>query len=170
MKNINHKVFTSKLGQYWRLLAPGDYEISAHAYEYSSSAPVLITVGARTRRHSEPINFELSRTMTPHSGSGADKPEQFNVVSSHSDTETHRIDGFLRPPSFNYHHYDDMKTFLAFYNHTYPSLTRLYSIGKSVDGRDLWVLEISDNPGIHEPLEPGIANVIKLPRQATIKV
>jgi carboxypeptidase D len=65
------------------------------------------------------------------------------------------MDGFVRDPGFKYHHYDDMKTFLAFYAHTYPNLTRLYSIGKSVNDRDLWVLEISDNPGIHEPLEPG---------------
>ena len=65
-----------------------------------------------------------------------------------------RPDGFLTEPKYMYHHYDDLRTTLAFYAHKYPNLTRLYSIGKSVDGRDLWVLEISDNPGVHEPLEP----------------
>lgn len=32
---------------------------------------------------------------------------------------------------------------------TYPSITRLYSIGKSVQQRDLWVLEIGQTPGRH---------------------
>eukprot|EP00210_Caulerpa_lentillifera_P000762 g737.t1 len=32
-----------------------------------------------------------------------------------------------------------------------PNTTQLYSIGKSVLGRELWVLEISSNPGITEP-------------------
>lgn len=31
----------------------------------------------------------------------------------------------------------------------YPSITRLYSIGKSVQNRDLWVLEITRYPGKH---------------------
>lgn len=33
---------------------------------------------------------------------------------------------------------------------TYSGLTRLFSIGKSVEGRDLWVVEVSDS--VHLPL------------------
>jgi carboxypeptidase D len=121
--------------------------VTAHAYEYATSDPVTVTVDERTRRQAEPINFEL-RPATP----GASQSKQKGLAD---DAGSHRADGFQRPPSFSYHHYDDMKTFLAFYAHTYPNLTRLYSIGKSVNGKDLWVMEISDNPGVHEPLEPG---------------
>ena len=38
----------------------------------------------------------------------------------------------------------------------YPKISRVYSIGKSVQNIDLRVIEISDNPGIHEELEPEV--------------
>ena len=53
-----------------------------------------------------------------------------------------------------HHNYDDLVDVLNQYEARYPSLTRLYSIGQSVKGKDLWVLEISDRPGTHEPGEP----------------
>ena len=55
---------------------------------------------------------------------------------------------------YHYHNYEEMKSKLEDYASQYPGITNMYSIGKSVQGRDLWVFEISDNPGRHEPLEP----------------
>ena len=52
---------------------------------------------------------------------------------------------------YRYHNYPALESFMKKINQRYPSLSRMYSIGKSVEGRELYVLEISDNPGIHEP-------------------
>lgn len=55
---------------------------------------------------------------------------------------------------FSYHSYAQLEELMQHYAVTYPNLTRLYSIGRSVQGRQLWVMEISDQPGVHEPGEP----------------
>ncbi|MDK2972550.1 MAG: hypothetical protein PWP23_2305 [Candidatus Sumerlaeota bacterium] len=53
-----------------------------------------------------------------------------------------------------YHSYAEMTAQLQAYAAQYPSICSLTSIGKSVQNRDLWVLTISDNPGVPED-EPG---------------
>ncbi len=50
-----------------------------------------------------------------------------------------------------HYHQEELSELLHDYAYNFPSITRLYSIGRSVQGRELWVLEISDHPGIHEP-------------------
>ena len=56
--------------------------------------------------------------------------------------------------SFKYHSYREIKKILEDITSKYKNIARLYSAGKSVEGRSLYVVEISKNPGIHNPLEP----------------
>ncbi|CAF1310615.1 unnamed protein product [Rotaria sp. Silwood1] len=57
---------------------------------------------------------------------------------------------------FQYHNYDSMVEKLKELNNKYPNITSLYTIGKSNEKRDLWVMIISDQPLIHEPGEPEV--------------
>ena len=57
-------------------------------------------------------------------------------------------------PNFHIHSYEEMAKAMTGLASEYPSIARLYTIGKSVEGRDLLVLEISDRPGVHEAGEP----------------
>ena len=58
-----------------------------------------------------------------------------------------------------YHGYESMVNKLKELNEKYPSITSLYTVGKSVEQRNLWVMIISDQPLIHEPGEPEVRYV-----------
>ena len=60
---------------------------------------------------------------------------------------------------FQYHNYDSMVKKLKELNDRYPNITSLYTIGKSVEKRDLWVMIISDQPLVHEAGEPEVKYV-----------
>jgi carboxypeptidase D len=62
--------------------------------------------------------------------------------------------GFQSPTELKHHNYTQMKQMLEMLANKFPQITSLYSAGKSVEGRDLLVLEITDNPGRHEAGEP----------------
>ena len=53
-------------------------------------------------------------------------------------------------PMEDYHNYNELTSFLQNIATNYPNITKLESIGQSVQGRELWVMEISDNPGLNE--------------------
>ncbi|OPL07309.1 carboxypeptidase d, partial [Mytilus galloprovincialis] len=60
---------------------------------------------------------------------------------------------------FQYHNYQDLTNYLTNMSNTYPDLTHLYSIGKTVQKRDLHVLAIGKLPQNHLTLRPHVKYV-----------
>lgn len=54
----------------------------------------------------------------------------------------------------HYHDHEQLKNILKKIHSKCPNHTELYSIGTSVQGRELYVIEISSTPGQHIPLKP----------------
>ncbi|XP_042202658.1 probable carboxypeptidase X1 [Callorhinchus milii] len=55
---------------------------------------------------------------------------------------------------FKHHNYKEMRRMMKMVAARCPNITRLYSIGRSFQGRKLHVMEMSDRPGEHELGEP----------------
>ena len=72
-----------------------------------------------------------------------------------------------RNPMEDYHNYNELTAFMQEIADQYPDITRLESIGQSVQGRELWVMEISDNPGVNE-LEPEFKYVANMHGDETV--
>ena len=54
-----------------------------------------------------------------------------------------------------FHLFDELVAILGQFHEAYPNLTRLYSIGKSYEGRDIWLMEITNQAtGAHDD-KPG---------------
>lgn len=56
-------------------------------------------------------------------------------------------------PDSNYKNPDEIEDFVNEIHAKYPAITEIKSIGKSLEGRDIWAIKISDNPRADE-LEP----------------
>ncbi|XP_078681338.1 carboxypeptidase D-like isoform X2 [Branchiostoma floridae x Branchiostoma belcheri] len=130
---IDHNVTTARHGDFWRLLVPGTYTITASAQGYTSETFTDVTVEADQATE---LNFTL------HTAVGVQQTSPLTTLSSIQDT-----------PQIKHHNYQQMKEFMTKFAKTYPDITHMYSIGQSVEGRDLLVMEISDQPGVHEPGE-----------------
>jgi carboxypeptidase D len=61
-----------------------------------------------------------------------------------------------------YHNYDHLTAFMHDMATRYSNISRVFSLGKSVQGRELWAIQISDNPGVNEaePEFKYIANML----------
>ena len=72
-----------------------------------------------------------------------------------------------RNPMEDYHNYEELTSFLQNIAENYPNITKLESIGQSVNGRELWVMEITDNPGLNE-IEPEFKYVANMHGDETV--
>ncbi|XP_057321278.1 carboxypeptidase M isoform X2 [Microplitis mediator] len=63
---------------------------------------------------------------------------------------------------FKYHNFDKMSRFLRATSLRFQNLTALYSIGKSVKGRDLWVMVVSSSPYEHMIGKPDVKYVANI--------
>ncbi|XP_026780023.3 carboxypeptidase D [Pangasianodon hypophthalmus] len=169
---INHNITTGHFGDYYRLLLPGTYNITAVASGYVPMTVTGVQVPEGKARElnftlAPPSNESVSHTTTlsttpstppitnsSNSHTSSSMPSDNTVVTDVSSTSSAPAPQPQQPQEFRHHHNSDMELFLQRFSTKYPSITRLYSIGKSVQGRLLWVMEISDNPGNHEQGEP----------------
>ncbi|KAM8748006.1 carboxypeptidase Z-like isoform 1-T1 [Acanthopagrus schlegelii] len=62
-------------------------------------------------------------------------------------------------PQFSYHSNAQMNAILKKVEERCSDIARTYSIGRSMEGRELLVIEFSNNPGQHELLEPEVKYV-----------
>ncbi|XP_023220192.1 carboxypeptidase D-like [Centruroides sculpturatus] len=155
---IDHNITTTERGEFWRLLLPGSYVITIQAYSYRfQKKRVTVEEGVVSQ-----LNFSMESDLINKSNSAVndDNPIFTTTINTNSSEFTTPIiqnntlvidDDFINPPKFQYHNYTELVEFLNNISKNFPHITRLYSIGLSVEGRELFVLEITDNPGMHEP-------------------
>jgi hypothetical protein len=65
------------------------------------------------------------------------------------------MDAYDRQMMGSYHTFAQIETILETIADNYPTITSLFSIGTTYEGRTIWCLEVSDNPGSDEG-EPGV--------------
>ncbi|XP_046550108.1 carboxypeptidase D-like [Haliotis rubra] len=158
VEDIKHNITSVDGGAYWRLLSPGNHTVTVHADGYEALTLSVevpegpgITQDFRLNKPQE----SLTPPSSPPSQPTEDPLDKLNEFVSRFQVAEHREKmSFREPQQFVHHHYDKLTNFLYDLAEKYPNITHLYSVGKTVQNRDLWVMEVSDNPGRHEPGEP----------------
>lgn len=167
VSGIKHNVTTAKNGKYWRLLLPGVYTVEVSSYGYKSEKKLVVV-----KKGIEELNFVLQQLSVTHQVKEITEPSLKSSsfpkttaqptddttskmpVTSSNIVVTTQVSNESLPIEFKHHHYKEMVAILNRVKEKCPNITHLYSIGKSVEGRELFVLELTDNPGVHEPGEP----------------
>lgn len=160
LEGIDHTIVTTARGEFWRVAMPGTYNLTVSAFGYETLRNYFVQVGNNTMNwNAQWLDIDL-KSLSPSTPTSEEKPAKEIEIAYVSSTQAPsqpskpQMSEFTTTPEFKHHNYDELTEFMHRFNQKYPHITRLYSIGKSVKNRELWVMEITDSPGNHEPGEP----------------
>lgn len=94
----------------------------------------------------EAVSFEILDTTEREATRALHRQVELELADSAATTRS--------TTPFSYHNYLQLTEFLQRIHDQCPDITKLYSVGQSVRGRQLWVIDFSDNPDEDEPDEP----------------
>ncbi|KAM3615949.1 uncharacterized protein V6R79_010114 [Siganus canaliculatus] len=160
VEEINHNITTAHTGDYWRLLTPGTYSVTASAHGYKS----VRTYATVSKDKVEVVDFRLTRVTRDSNGDGpqpTQNPSEKELQSLIKELSLGQgLDQLVRSTaaesSFRYRRYKELSAFVRGLTLNFPKITSLHSLGQSVEFRTIWALEISNKPGEPEPSEPKI--------------
>lgn len=180
ISGINHNVKSIKNGDYWRLLLPGTYKVtvSADGYETATKKDVKVkenqativnftlkkieatTQLSKTTKETPQVTSPVTINTTKRSTSQNSLPSSTssgttgkNIPFSTDEIKNIFLNG-KEPKEISHHNYKRLTKFLLNIKNGFPAITKLYSIGKSIEEREIWVLELSNKPGVHTPGKP----------------
>ena len=79
-----------------------------------------------------------------------------HLVKEGFEVSISEVKGVTRGPDEEYKNPEEIEFLITEYARQYPGLTHMISIGKSLEGRDIWALKISDNAKKDEFNEPAV--------------
>eukprot|EP00123_Amoebidium_parasiticum_P018118 comp24107_c0_seq1/m.43600 comp24107_c0_seq1/g.43600 ORF comp24107_c0_seq1/g.43600 comp24107_c0_seq1/m.43600 type:complete len:954 (-) comp24107_c0_seq1:162-3023(-) len=138
---IEKDIHSTPLGDYFRLMVPGKtYKmmVSAPGYLNESFTVTVPPTGPATQNITLRSAFEtpeVSTTITPNKSIGVGAVTGEGM--SNTDDEK-----FV----FEHHNGPEMDRLLKHYASTYPQLVRLNSMGRTNQGRNMWVVELTNQP------------------------
>ncbi|CAF4170825.1 unnamed protein product [Rotaria sp. Silwood2] len=170
VEGILHPVRSVRSGAYWRLLLPGLHNITVTASGYLPQTTYNVNV-TNEKTSAFRLDFDLQPGTQDISLSRQDissRNKIYDALSNYTrklmtNSRDEILNQLIEPSDkFQYHDYESMVKKLKQINQKYPSITSIYTIGKSVENRDLWVIIISDQPLIHEAGEPEVRYVANI--------
>lgn len=82
--------------------------------------------------------------------------DYINLKSQKIKLEIKEVKGVTAGPDSEYKNPEEIELLIEQFTDTHPQISKKISIGKSLEGRDIWAIKISDNPEKHEVSEPAV--------------
>uniref|UniRef100_A0A1A8FK58 Carboxypeptidase D, a n=1 Tax=Nothobranchius korthausae TaxID=1143690 RepID=A0A1A8FK58_9TELE len=160
---IDHSITTASDGDYWRLLVPGTYTITASAHGYK---PVR-TYATVTEDRAETVDFRLTQSdlsssnrfpSSPQPTQSPSEKELGSLIKKLSSDQglEQLVKSTNTGNSIRYRRPKEWSDILNSLKLNFPQITKLHSLGWSVEFRSILALEISNKPAEAEPSEPKI--------------
>ncbi len=173
VEGIPHDITTSHFGDYWRLLMPGTYKLTAKANGYKTQSKTIEIVASSVSILNFTLELEQSKESDNKNQKITNLNQDTNYVKKKKDQnledlvikinslsfQEKREEIFknsieLNDLLFKYHNHDEMVDMMKKTKEKCPNITSIYTIGKSVRGTLIYAIIFSNKPLKHEPGEP----------------